>query len=797
MRLYPILFTVLLCASPALQLDGQTLGQGVADAAKTILSSDTCKYWPPILVKPKDAIKPQDKLTLKDQVKIKGAQDAFVAWLDQTLQVKGDQATIFYADSFLRLFDTPKSDDSVTMFPRGDNSDLMGLSTVPDAKALSIWGTTQIAIKYDCESLGNAYASASPSFSMPLYSIKGGVSLKSDTKHDQTVNFLITTAESPFDMMFYDTSGDSFRWLFASMTAAEWTLRHPSNLYYVKKATLLSVETLSSSDDSTSMLASANFATSFPIVSASADIKTQITRDLQSSAHTFGTYLYSGTPSQIISAKLPDLSALLLQMKRGITPIPPPANPISAGVSQQSVVAEEGWPASLCKKTAWTATATNTLYGVPNLDFLTLPTPNAASYPVCQITVSFQLNDSDATTTALTADPTKLNDPGITLTDPQFPAMTFSLPMGKPLQWAGTTQVRLASRTAGWSKLPVTSPTMLTWVTDATVATPDGTAITGYSIDTGGFKCVVSPGGTSYPIRATFAPATITPDTLNPAVGELSTVNRAFSLIFSVGTLEVSPSYDPDSPSKTQCIITGNVKITTTSSGVIQKRTLALVSSNTIVFPSQLSGTAVSAVVCSDIKKNTGGNYLLASAPASGMSCTLIGSGLQTIAKVMLSSKTSPGSFAAIVTPTVANGGTTATILLDSAAIRSMAEQAYTLLMTDNTAGHNISSLATDINVAPLPVVTVSPASLPITATAIGFTLALQGANLDQIVQLRIKPQNGNSIAATGTFAGTVTTGNAVFPGTTLAPGMYAIFAVVDPTVKAEIDLGKTLSITN
>ena len=795
MRTDVFVLAVVLCAAQSLKIGAQTLGQAVSDSAKTILSSDTCKSWPPLLVKPKDATKPPEKLTPKDQAKIQAAQDAFTAWLDKTLQVKGDQATIYYSDSFLRLFDTPKTDSSVTTFPKGDNSDLLGLSSVPDSKSLSIWGTTQIAIKYNCQSLGHAYGSVNPSLTMPLFSINGGASLTADAKHDQTVNFLITTAESPFDMMFYDISGDTFRWLFAGLTAAEWSVHRPASLYYVKKATLLSVETLSSSDDASSMLASASFATAFPFVNASADVKTQITRDLQSSAHTFATYLYSGTPSQISVAKLPDLNSLLVQLKRGITPIPPPANPISAGVPQQSVVAEEGWPAALCKKTAWTVSATNTLFSTPDLSFLTLPTPNSAGYPICQITVSFQLTDSDATTTTLTADPTKINDPGITLTDPQASAITFSLPMAKPLQWVGATQVRLSARTANWNKLPVTSPTTLTWITDATVATPDGTTVTGYSIDPGAFKCIVSSGGPSYPLQATFAPATITPETLNPPVGDLTTVNKAFSLVLSVGTQQVSPAYDPDSPSSTQCTISGSVKVVTTTGGITQKRNFPLSSVNTVVFPRQLSGTAISAVVCSDVKKNASGSYLLASAPANGMSCTLVGSNLQTVAKIMLSSKTSPGSFAAAVAPVVGNGGTTATVVLDPSALRSMTEPAYTLLMTDSTAGHSISSLSTDINVVPLPVVAITPPSLTAASAAAGFSLALQGSSLDQIVQLRLKPQGGSATADSGPVGGTASTATAVFAAAPLAAGTYAIFAVVDPAAKAEFDLGKTLTV--
>jgi hypothetical protein len=780
-------------------LDAQTipLSNGVRTAAAQILSNDTCKFWPPILVKPQDSGKSPEKLTPKQQAAIQKTEDDFVGWLDKTLQVDTSQQAISYAGSFLRLLDTPRADDNITSFPKSDDADLMGLSRVADSQALSIWGTTRVAIRHDCQSLSSAYANASSGFTLPTYSAKGGFTLSSNAQNDQTANFLLTTTESPFDSMYNDQSSDHFRKLHSSLVAAEWVARNPNRTHYIRHATLLSIESLSSSNDSTSMLANASLGANFPFFSASAEAKTQITRDLESSVHSFQTLLYAG-PDNIVPGSLPSLSSLLLTAKTNFSRFPAPTNPVIPGVAQQATIAEEGWPDSLCKDNAWTIGARNTLYESLNITFQP-KAANSAGYPSCSITVTYTLNNSDATQQVLTANQSAMSDPQLVITDVSASTVTLDLPFDKPLQLAGKPQVDLTQMNVNWESFPATSPSVLAWTLKGLVTLPDlGATVTGYSLDPGSFKCIPMAGTSSspVPIQVTFAPTPVSADTLATPQTSITTSATSFALVLSVNPQSVSPAYDPSpAPNLAKCIISGTLNVQTSEAGTTQ-RTKKTLTSNPVNFPNQLSGTTVTAVVC-DSKRNSAGNYLLASATANGMTCTLVGSGLQTIKTISLRSKSNPAALP-IGTQAVAatNGGAIAITVFDPAFMKTLTESTYTLMMTDSTT-NVISSLATDLAIVPLPAVTAAPNSIATAATTAGFSFALQGTSLDQIVQIKIKPQNTLTTTATATAVTNATSVAATFPAGTIPAGTYELYAVIDSTLKLEFDMGKALVITN
>jgi hypothetical protein len=324
--------------------------------------------------------------------------------------------------------------------------------------------------------------------------------------------------------------------------------------------------------------------------------------------------------------------------------------------------------------------------------------------------------------------------------------------------------------------------------------------LTGYKLNPGGFKCVSPANGSvlNVPLLATFAPATLTADNLVTPTSTLTTsIDTSPVLILSIVPNQISPSYNPDPTqlNPQSCEITGDLTIQTTIGGVAQN-TKVSVASNLVNFPNQTPSISITGTVCA-APTTAGGSYQLANIAASGLNCSLNGSGLNAVAQISLRSTSNPVK--AMLGPVAVTPASNALINLTfpPALLKSIVDPQYSFVITDNTAAHNIIPLAGTLNVQAFPALSQAPPAIAAASTSAPFTVTMNGTSLAQVVQINLRKAGVAADTVSSSVINSASSVAANFSAANLAAGPYEIMLVTDKTAGASVlvDSGVALQI--
>jgi hypothetical protein len=786
-------FAVAACVTFLLALScsgvgAQTISTGLSQAAQTILSEPGCGGWPPALVKAKDVGKSAQQLSGNTGAHQQKYLDNLYNALLQNLQLPANQPVTEYDASLIRLLDASTSSNALNSLNALDNTDLLGLANILTPDNLATWGLTTATIRYNCSSLLSALASANTGLSLPLFSIQAGAQLQLNMTSDQTATFMAATIQSPFDLMYDDTSSDYSKRLLASLQGALWLATHPSQNQHVKVATVLSVEFVQSSSDTSAMLANAAFGAKLTFFSASASFKDQVAKGLTSSVHSFKTYIYNDTAHTSVGP-YPSFADLLASAQRNLPVLLTPGLPIVPGVKQTASAQIVGFPPALCTST-WTISSANTYFPGPVLT-MTPKDPSGTGLPVCQVSVDYTLVVPPADT-ALDSNQSLMADPKLTITSTLAPSLVLGIHFDRTLIPANKPVFHESPSVVNWQHLPLTASSneALAWTIRGSVDIPTGTLLTGYKLNPSGFKCVYPANGSALnvPMLATFAPAALTADNLVAPISTLTTSTDASpTLILSVIPNQITPNYNPDPTqlNPQSCVITGDLTIQTTIGGIAQN-TKVSINSNSVNFPNQMPGISIAGTICA-APSTAGGSYVLANVAASGLNCSLNGSGLNAVSEINLRSTSNPvkpmlGPVA--VTPA---SNSLINLTFPAALLKSIIDPQYSFVITDNTAAHNIIPLAGTLNVQPLPTLSQAPPAITAASTQSAFSVTMNGANLAQVVQINLRKAGVVTDTVSSSVITSASSVAASFSAANLAPGSYEIMLVTDKTAGANV----------
>lgn len=542
------------CQDPIVpQPASQNLGIQVQQSAQKVLQN--CASWPPTMAT-------NDKEQTRDPSKLPSRADVVISQLAGVLGLNQKITPLEYDGDYLRLLDSVGNFNPVTA-----NKNLLGIAQGVDVPSIQLWGVSAATIKYDCLSMLQLTAASNPSFSIPLFSINAALKAQQSSSSNLTSTFIYGSFQSPFDALF--PSADQAKAGYAATRALYWrqVAANPSNDQYVQSATVLSItKNYAASSDFTGN-GDIKAGVSIPLVSSSVngELIGQLERDVQSQSNSFITFFWNQTPGH-----LPSNSALVARMSNIMQqPLPMTQTQLVKGASMTATVNAPGWVPQVCAPGIWTFGASNPDFApIGNASFSAQPASSSNSFPTCQISLTFTLNN---------ASPASL-DPGLYLSLNSEPATRLKL-VTPTLNLVGNSSIAVGDVPANWNIFRDLSgqPQYAGWTISGHIDSKSpSTSITQLTFKSADFTCVKADGtipGSNMTVQIHSQP------------GVLTVLNQSTFNLDAMLFLQGGVSYITDVTQSSQpCAIQGSVQVQSTTGGVQRNETLHF-STGLVAFP--------------------------------------------------------------------------------------------------------------------------------------------------------------------------------------------------------------------